>query len=119
MKTTETILAHFIHDFELEVPGVGVCFQAIIEFTTASISKNFNSEVHIITMTHKKESLVYLLDKDLTGFGIPDTFTFDAASFFYEKDHSLTIIDYDLLRGKYTLKIIPARTELRLAEIKH
>ncbi len=107
MKTSDTVLAEFIKDFKLEVPDIGVCFNADIEFTTISIFKKFNCEVHIITMTQKQLSVVYLLHQPLAEHGIPDVFPFDADHFSYNKMRSLVINDYDLLRGKYSLCISP------------
>lgn len=109
MKTDETTLAEFIHDFRLEVPGVGVCFTADVDFTTATLSRQFTCEVHIITMAVKKQSVIYLLDKELADLGIPDAFSFDPDAFSYEKNKSLLVSDYDLLRGKFSLTITPAQ----------
>ena len=107
MKTSDTVLAEFIKDFNLEVPEVGVCFNADIEFTTLSIFKKFNCEVHIITMAQKQMSVVYLLHQQLAEHGIPDVFPFDTDNFSYIKMRSLVINNYDLLRGKYSLSISP------------
>ena len=107
MKTSDTVLAEFIKDFNLEIPEVGVCFKADIEFTTLSIFKKFNCEVHIITMAQKQLSVVYLLHQQLTDHGIPDVFPFDADNFSYNKMKCLVINSYDLLRGKYSLSISP------------
>ena len=52
-------------------------------------------------------SVLYLLYEGLSEYGIPDTFLFVCENFFYNKMHSLTINDYDLLRGKYMLVIFP------------
>lgn len=108
MKTNESILVDFIKELNLEVPGVGVCFNADIEFVTATIFKKFNCEVHIITMQQKQLSVLYLIYPLLAENGIPDTFAFDADIFSYQ-NRKLIITDYDLLRGKFTLSISPIK----------
>ena len=117
MKTDETTLAEFIHDFRLEVPGVGVCFDANVEFTTTTLSRQFTCEVHIITMALTKQSVIYLLDKELAELGIPDAFSFDPEAFSYERNKSLQVSDYDLLRGKFSLKITPVQVPRTTTEV--
>ena len=109
MKTSETILVEFIKDFNLELTGVGICFNADIEFITASVFKKFNCEVHIVTVSEKQLTIVYLLHLQLAENGIPDIFPFNADNFSYNKMKDLIIADYDLLRGKYTLTISPLK----------
>ena len=109
MKTTESILVEFIKDFNLELNGAGICFNADIEFITASVFKKFNCEVQIVTVTEKQITVVYLLHRQLADDGIPDIFPFQAENFFYNKMKDLIITDYDLLRGKYTLTISPLK----------
>ncbi|MBS1743526.1 MAG: hypothetical protein JST81_10870 [Bacteroidetes bacterium] len=107
MKATEAVLVDFIKDFKLELPGVGVCFNADIEFTGVSGVKMFNSEVHIITMALQNRSFIYILCSQLAESGIPDIFPFDAENFMYIKRKKLQINDYDLLRGKFCINIVP------------
>lgn len=107
MKSTETVLADFIRDYKLELPGEAVCFDAEIEFKTATVLKNLVCPVHIVTMESKKQSIIYLLNDELAEFGLPDTFPFDPEAFRYQPEKGLTVTDYDLLRGKFTLSIVP------------
>ncbi|MEO8771457.1 MAG: hypothetical protein ABI402_15280 [Ferruginibacter sp.] len=118
MKTGERILVEFIKDFNLEMPDVGICFTADIEFITASLFKKFNCEVHIVTVTEKQLTFIYLLHLQLAENGIPDIFPFHADNFCYNKMKDLSISDYDLLRGKYTITISPLKTALNKSEIK-
>lgn len=111
MKTNESVLAEFINDFNLEIPAVGVCFNADIEFATATVFKKFNCEVHIITMQQKQMSVVYLMNDQLAESGIPDVFPFEPDNFSYNKNKTLVITDYDLLRGKFMLSIAPLKAK--------
>lgn len=115
MKSTETVLTDFIRDYKLELPGKAVCFDAEIQFKTATILKNFVCPVHIVTMELKKQSVIYLLNDQLADFGLPDTFAFDPESFHYHPNKGLSVTDYDLLRGKFTLLIVPIASPVQVA----
>lgn len=107
MKATESTLVDFITDHNLELPGIGICFKATIQFITQFFFKEFICEVHIITMLQNKQSIVYLIHDELSDTGIPDVFPFHPDHFQYDKAKGLVIHDYDLLRGKYNLIIMP------------
>lgn len=114
MKLNQTILTEFIKDFKLDSTGKAIFFDADIQLKTATISKRFNCEVHIISMVEKNMVILYLLYPELGEQGLPDTFPFDPNSFSYAKNKSLTIEDYDLLRGKYSLEIMPLKAGFKL-----
>ncbi|WP_255153704.1 hypothetical protein [Ferruginibacter sp. HRS2-29] len=122
MKATQDQLVKFISDFHLEMTEEHVvCFDASIEFRTATIYRKLDSEVHIITLSLTGLSVLYLLHPDIPRLHIPDTLPFDPGQFTYFKNSSLVMASHNALFGKFLITITPLSngcTEHTIKELK-
>lgn len=107
MKTTSTVLFDFIYDYKLDVSGIGVCFNAVIDFNLPAQNFNLMSEVHIESFLSNRVDSIYLLNPVIEKYKMPTFFNDANHQFFYLKQRGLMIMGQMPLFGGYTISIVP------------
>ena len=106
MKKTSSLLFDFIHDFNLEVEEMGVCFGANVDFHTPVQKFNFYSEVHIESFSASINS-IYLLNPLTEIYKIPTFFSDVNHQCVYFRKRGLFIAGYTALFGPYSISMFP------------
>jgi len=99
------IIQQFIKDFDMDNEHGIICFDAVVEFSGKGIFKKFPTEVHIHMVLQLY--FVYLLDKEVRRFELPDKFACNERHLSYEKSRALIINLPKDKQENYTLKLYP------------
>ena len=104
---TSTILFDFIHDFDLEVTEVGVCFDAIANFNLPRQNFNLQTEVYMESVLSHGVDSIYLLNPVIEKYKMPTFFNDVNHKFLYLGHTGLIIAGSMPLFGAYTISIFP------------
>ena len=91
MKHLSSSLENFVNHFKLMSSDGTICFDAIIHYKIDDKVKNFESQVQVITIEHKKIDVLYLLNKDISNQHLPDMFTTFNETILYIKERCLIV----------------------------
>ena len=106
MKQEAPALRSFIRDYDLEKPNGVICFTANILFRSKQHYFQFNSSVHIITITNKHLDVIYLLNPEIDSKKI-NTMYSNARRFKYSDTKRFHINGRSRFYGPYTIFINP------------
>jgi len=107
MKQVSKPIIDFIRGFDLEHPIKGACFEANIFIYTDKLTLQFESEVHIITITAKALDAVYILNPEIALKGFPDMFEASEAVTLFREKKGLLLKGSIAPHGSYVILIQP------------
>jgi hypothetical protein len=105
---TTSGIKQFAAHFNLGHSDGSIIFNATVQFKYENQSKEFNSEVHIVSVDPKHLDAIYLLNKDINQVQLPDMFKSNSDSISYIDGQCLFIFGNNANIGDFEVYIYPS-----------